>query len=102
VFCPREWRWSEPGWQLPSLGDIDVLSEDRVLVTMARMGRAAHTELVEVDVPTGAVASRQVFEENGRGYRAERLDACALFDRVDLCPSLSVRREKLDAAFPAP
>ncbi|MEM6927265.1 MAG: hypothetical protein AAF602_10065 [Myxococcota bacterium] len=93
-------HWTEAGWHDRELGDIDVLSEDRIFLTQGRIGgEKENTELVEVDLPTGRVASRQRFLENGRGYRAERLDGCDLFDRVDNCPALQERLDTLSNVF---
>ncbi|MEN0063181.1 MAG: aryl-sulfate sulfotransferase [Myxococcota bacterium] len=95
----RLWHWTEPGWWYRSLGDIDVIDDERILITKATFEDNGFTELVEVDIDSGAVASRLAFEEFGRGYRSERIDSCAMFDRVDRCPALRQRLDELGVAF---
>ena len=97
----RLWSWSEPGWQEDILGDVDVLSVDRVLVTQARLGCgvAPDTTIVEVDRKTGAVANRTTFPGAGVGYRAERYDGCSVFASARHCPEVADRRAALEPVF---
>ena len=96
----RVWSWTEEDWFSPALGDVDWLSDDRVLVTMARFGPPqGNTEIVEVDVPTSEVASRTWFATDGRAYRSERYEGCTFFDRVDLCPEREARFKELADRF---
>lgn len=89
------WEWTEPGWYEPVFGDIDLLDDGHVLVTM---GHCPHcpggsddrrTGLVEIDPATDRVAWRaDMLLETESGYRAQRIDGCALLpDNETLCPA---------------
>ncbi len=93
----RTWTWTEPGWWQEYLGDIDDLGGGRVLITVASDWDVA--ELVEVDRPTGRVASRMTFADGGYTYRSDRYPGCDLFDAVRACPELAARHEALRPLF---
>ncbi|MEQ1505715.1 MAG: hypothetical protein ABMB14_26005 [Myxococcota bacterium] len=99
----RVWAWTERGWDLPTLGDLDDLGNDRILVTEAAEGSldAPATAFVEVDLATGAVASRLSMPRGFRhvGYRGERYDGCALFANTATCPALAARATALAPLF---
>ncbi len=94
------WEWTEPGWNEDTLGDIDYLSGDRVLITEAHPScwnwSGARSTIVEVDRPTGDVAWRLTFPRSNHAiYRSERIDGCTMFANTKYCPELSDRLDEL-------
>lgn len=85
------WTWTEPGWYEPIWGDVDRLPDGRVQLVRAHCGACKPgqvTEVVEVDPATGEVVWRLTFDtEDDAGFRAERIDGCALFANERYCPS---------------
>lgn len=85
------WEWTEPGWYEPVWGDVDRLPDGHVLVARPHCGACAGggagpTQLVEVDPATDEVVWRlSESEEDDAGYRAERIDGCALFANERYC-----------------
>ncbi len=94
MTAQRLWRWTEPGFNQPFLGDIDLIGNDRYLVTDAGFFGA---QLIEVDRPTGEVASRMTFTGGGITYRSERYAGCDLFDSVLHCDDLATRFAEVEA-----
>ncbi|MEZ4235623.1 MAG: aryl-sulfate sulfotransferase [Myxococcota bacterium] len=100
----RLYQWDEPGWHETTLGDVDVLAGDRLLVTEAHADcwspiGVDFSQIVEVDRATGAVASRMTFPAQGdTTYRAERYGGCEMMSSVRACPALG---ELADALAPA-
>lgn len=89
------WSWTEPGWSEDYIGDIDWLpADDRVLVTEA--AQFGTSVVVEVDRPTGQVASRMTLTE-GYLYRSEQYEGCDLFDSVRACAPLAQRYAEVEA-----
>jgi hypothetical protein len=84
-----EWEYTEPGWYEPIWGDVDRLADGNVLFTRAHCdicdGGDGTTEIVEVAPATNEVVWRLSFPE-GAGYRAERIDGCAIFANAKYCP----------------
>jgi hypothetical protein len=75
------WSWTEPGWYEPVFGDVDLLDDGHVLVTMGHCSACADappdrvTTLVELDPSSGAVVWRAEMETPDEGgYRAARVD----------------------------
>lgn len=85
------WEFTEEGWFEGIWGDVDRLPSGHVLITRASCGRClpdpATTQLVEVDPATNEVVWRLVMDlPEDAGYRAERVDGCALFANARYCP----------------
>ncbi len=85
------WDFTEEGWYEGIWGDVDRLPGGNVLITRANCasclpGDPATTQLVEVDPVTNEVVWRLVMDapEDG-GYRAERIDGCAIFANGRYC-----------------
>jgi hypothetical protein len=100
----REWVWTEPGWFEDTLGDIDRLGEDRILVVEAHPECWAparrRTSIVEVVQSTGAVAARTTFPDRDDAiYRAQRLGGCDVFANTRFCPALAARAAALAPLF---
>ncbi len=87
------WLWQEPGWDEAVLGDIDLLPDDRVLITAATF--IGTSEIVEVDRATGDVASRIRLDSGGYTYRSERYSGCDLFSDTTVCDTLAARHEEV-------
>lgn len=95
LTATRTWNWTEAGWYENILGDIDWITEDRILVTKASL---FGTELVEVDRSTRAVANRYNMP-TGSMYRSERYFGCDLFSSVAECETRAERYEELRGLF---
>jgi hypothetical protein len=101
LTAQRRWQWTEPGWYEGTLGDVDVLEGERLLVTQAHPEcwsgtPGVYSALVEVDRPTGRVASRLTFPHlEDTIYRSERYGGCTLMNSTLACPALSTRKEEL-------
>lgn len=86
------WEFTEDGWYESIWGDVDRLADGHVLITRAHCTRCqpnsdARTQLVEVDPATDEVVWRLVFDDpEDAGYRAERIDGCAIFANEKYCP----------------
>jgi hypothetical protein len=88
------WEWTEPGWYEPVFGDVDLLPDGHVLVTMGHCPqcgsapRDRRTTWLELDPATGAEVWRAVAPDPLQsGYRADRIAACALFpENETYCP----------------
>lgn len=93
----RHWQWTEPGFYEPFLGDIDHIANDRYLATAATMFGVS--ELIEVDRPTGLVASRMSLDAGGATYRSERYDGCTFFDSVRYCDDVAERHAEVQHLF---
>ena len=97
----EDWVWAGDDWFEQTLGDADWLPDDHFLVTKAHpeclsASPGAHSEIVEVDRPTGEVVWRLTFDEITTSiYRAQRIDGCEIFDDVRYCPAVA---EGFDAA----
>ena len=89
--CRMSWEFTEEGWFETIWGDVDRLPDGHVLITRAHCGTcqpasAARTQLVEVDPATNEVVWRLVMEaQDDAGYRAERVDGCAIFANARYC-----------------
>ncbi|MEN0065706.1 MAG: aryl-sulfate sulfotransferase [Myxococcota bacterium] len=102
------WTWTEPQWHEGALGDIDRLSEDRLLITEAHPdcwsflpGDLSAT--VEVDRPTGEVAWRHRFlDPMDATYRSDRFDGCDAFPQIRYCPTVAARASALSKILPDP
>lgn len=92
----RTWLWEGPGWYENILGDVDVLPDDRVLVTVAHSDCQSAVPgttgvIWEVDRATGEIAWSLGFTDPAvAGYRAERLDGC-WFPNARWCPEVAER-----------
>ncbi|MCA9493227.1 MAG: hypothetical protein KC621_25020 [Myxococcales bacterium] len=99
----REWWWSDGRFE-GNGGDIDPLTEDRVLTTFSHMeclgSPPGLNEVVEVDVPTGRIASRLTLPESDDIlYRSQRYDGCELFGGTRYCGAAMARADALAALF---
>jgi hypothetical protein len=102
-----QWSWTEPGWFLPALGDVDALpgalgggsaveGEHLLLGRFALGCEEGRSQLTEVDRADGSVVGRWWFpEEADNSYRAERIDGCELFTSADACPERAELHEAL-------
>lgn len=86
------WSYTEPGWYEPIWGDVDRLPNGRVLFVRAHSAVTVpvlsyeRTEVVEVDPATDTVTWRMSFTDlHDAGYRAERIDGCAVFANAATC-----------------
>ncbi len=86
------WSYTESGWYEPIWGDVDRLPNGNVLFTL---GHSANqdlmdpdtTEIVEIDPETLAVRWRlTMVQVTTTGYRAERINSCAVFSNEKYCP----------------
>lgn len=91
------WSWTEDPWQEPIWGDADRVGDGHVLIALGHCDDCSWTledgrsALIELDVEAGEVVWRIDFPDVTDGlYRAERLDACAIFGNATLCPGLEV------------
>lgn len=85
------WTWTEPDWMEWAWGDVDVLPDDHVSVTMGHSCGSPypdhHSAVVEVDRDTGRVPWRLTFTDRYDAiYRSERIDACDVFPIARYCP----------------
>jgi hypothetical protein len=86
-----DWSWAGEHWYETTLGDADWLPGDHFLATKAHAEcfssePGAHSEILEVDQPSGEVVWRLRFEDiNTTIYRAEKLSGCTLFRDVRYC-----------------
>ncbi len=92
----RTWSWTEPGWFRPIMGDVEDLSNGRVLITKGENACGVANESLEVVRATGEVAARTTFPP-GAIYRSEHVDGCRLFTSTRECPALA---EQLAAVEP--
>ena len=85
------WEYTEPGWYETIWGDVDLLPDGNVLYTRAHCGtclpnQSSTTQIVEVDPRTNTPVWRLVMSDiHDAGYRAERIDGCALFANRRYC-----------------
>jgi hypothetical protein len=96
-----EWQDSPPYWEKYH-GGADWLTpdHDRVLVAEANSDCGTyserHTQIVEVDRPTGAVVERMTMKDIGDWiYRAHRMDGCDIFANAKYCSTIANRVEEL-------
>ncbi|MBA2322091.1 MAG: aryl-sulfate sulfotransferase [Deltaproteobacteria bacterium] len=88
------WEYTEPGWYEPIWGDVDRLENGHVLYTRAHCGTClpddpSTTEIAELDPETLSVVWRLVMDDvHDAGYRAERIDGCAIFANARYCAAL--------------
>ncbi len=91
----RTWLWTEPDWYEQAWGDIDSLTEDRVLIaighcTCCRETSENVTRILEVDRPTGEVVWRfELPADDSVLYQASRMSGCELFNNIAYCPDLA-------------
>lgn len=102
----RTWIWGDDGFYEPYHGGMDWLDSDhhRILVAEANNDCGGtsdrHSQIVELDRPTGAVVQRMTLRDIGHWiYRAHRVDGCALFDDVRRCDALAERLAELGPAL---
>ncbi len=88
----RTWVWTEPEWYEQAWGDVDALSEDRVLLgighcSCCRPASDNVTRILEVDRPSGSVVWRYALPaDDSILYQASRIDGCAVFHNTRYCP----------------
>jgi len=88
------WAYTEPGWYEPIWGDVDWLANGNVLYTRAHCAKCvpedpSTTQIAELDPDALTVVWRLVFEDpHDAGYRAERIDGCAIFGNERYCAAL--------------
>jgi hypothetical protein len=86
------WEWTEPTWFEPNWGDADLTDHGTVLIDMAHAwcigGSLDHPgALVEIDETSLEVVSRlDVVDPDDSSYRAQHIDACAIFANSRYCP----------------
>lgn len=93
------WTWTEAGWNEPIWGDVDVLSNDHVLIARGHSGLSPNdddvSQLVELDRKTETVVWRARLGIPVDGvYNADRFDDCESFANARFCPAV---RNRLDA-----
>ncbi len=87
------WQYTEEGWYEPIWGDVDRLPDGHVLYTRAHCGTCrpedlSTTQIVEVDPSDQSVVWRLVLADvHDAGYRAQRIEGCALFGNTRYCPA---------------
>ncbi len=86
------WQWTEPGWSLPVLGDVDELA-DGLLVTMGDLDEVSR--YVRLGLPAEVVTWEATLGPPGNAYRAEWLDGCAIFASVRECAGREARYAEL-------
>jgi hypothetical protein len=85
------WEFTEPAWYEPIWGDVDRLPSDGVLLTRGH-GEGSNPDLRTQVVELGPGDPGEVLwrltmgEHPDGGYRAQRLEACELFDHRGVCP----------------
>jgi hypothetical protein len=88
----QTWEWRGDGWYEPIWGDVDLLPNGHLLVTRGHCDDCGAdpvpTSWVELDPGTGPVWELDTPTLGHMGYRAERLDGCAVFANAEYCPSL--------------
>lgn len=90
----RTWVWTEPEFYERAWGDIDRLSEDRVLLGIGHCRCCTPasenvTRILEVDRPTATVVWRyELPADDSVLYQVDRIDGCDVFDNVRYCPAL--------------
>ncbi len=90
----RSWVWTEPEWYEQAWGDIDQLSDDRVLLgighcTCCPTPSDNVSRIQEVDRPSGEVVWRyELPDDDSVLYQASRIDGCAVFHNTRFCPAL--------------
>jgi hypothetical protein len=101
----RLWSWTEPDWFDPTMGGVQRLPDDHVLIAQGfnsnrSPGSQDSSSLVELG-PLSASAEREVVwrmdlqDQAWPVYRAERLDGCAVFGHLQQCPALAERLAEL-------
>jgi hypothetical protein len=101
----RLWSWTEPGWFDPTMGGVQRLPDDHVLVAQGfnrnrSPGSSDSSSLVELG-PLSASAERQVVwrldlqDQGWPVYRGERIDGCAVFGNLAQCEALAERLAEL-------
>jgi hypothetical protein len=101
----RLWSWTEPGWFDPTMGGVQRLPEDHVLVAQGfnenrSPGSLDSSSLVELG-PLPGSGERQVVwrldlqDQAWPIYRAERVDGCAVFGNLGQCEALRERLAEL-------
>lgn len=99
------WEWTEPGWFETTLGDVDYLPDDHVLVAAGHAecfssSPGDHTTISEIVPATGEkVWELRYADVELMAYRAEWVAGCALFDNVAACPALERRWRDLAPLF---
>lgn len=87
-----QWSYEEPGWSEPIWGDVDALSNGNRLISQGHCYDCAgvdpkrRTSVIEVDPRDDAVVWRlDFFDERDGLYRADHVDACAVFSNRRFC-----------------
>ncbi|MEE2751888.1 MAG: aryl-sulfate sulfotransferase [Myxococcota bacterium] len=91
MTATKTWEWTEPGWQEPIWGDVDIVG-DHVLITRghcvdcARANPDSNSSLVELDREREEVVWQlDVVDPKGGLYRSQRLDGCDVFYNAKWC-----------------
>ncbi len=98
MIATELWSWDDDWWEY-YMGDVDALSEDRVLVTRSHFAcpvdeTARVTDIVEIDRPSGETVWRLAFgSPEDEVYRSERLGGCELFANAKWCDEVAARVE---------
>jgi hypothetical protein len=91
----RTWTWTEDNWYEQAWGDVDRLTDDRVLLGIGHCSCCQDasdnvTRILEVDRPSGSVVWRYDFPpDDSVLYQVNRIDGCDLFDNVAYCEGLA-------------
>lgn len=98
------WTWTEPEWFERSLGSVDWLADERVLVGMGHLGWAGiegdHSTIVEIDPTDGAkLWEARYATTQDLLYRASAADPCALFSNAAYCDAVRARLDDLAAVL---
>ena len=95
------WTWTEPDWYETTLGDVDWMPDDRVLIGMGHAecfssNRGDYTTIAEIDPASGTKLweARQT-DQDAMAYRADWADPCALFHNAKYCDPLADRLVEL-------
>ncbi|MEO0603423.1 MAG: aryl-sulfate sulfotransferase, partial [Myxococcota bacterium] len=93
------WQWTEPGWELPVLGDVDWLADGDLLLTMGDFEEV--TRYARLAMPEETVAWEAWLGPPGNAYRSEWIDGCQVFASVRECAAREARYAELrPALFP--
>lgn len=91
----RTWVWTEPDWYEQAWGDVDQLTDDRVLIGIGHCSCCTPssdnvTRILEVDRPSGEVVWRmELPADDSVLYQASRIDGCDVFNNTRFCPALA-------------